>query len=54
MVKLQTIIFRPIYVRDLESGIWEVSPAAMNAVASKRVTDLSKPKPNPDGFTEQK
>ena len=39
---------------DLESGIWEVSPAAMSAVASKRVTELSKPKQNPDGFKEQK
>ena len=39
---------------DLESGIWEVSSAAMNAVASKRVTELSKPKANPDGFVEQK
>ena len=39
---------------DLESGIWEVSPAALNAVASQRVRELSKPKRNPEGFTEQK
>jgi hypothetical protein len=51
---MSTVTPRPTYVRDLESGIWEVNTAAMNAVASKRVTELSKPKPNPDGFTEQK
>ena len=50
----QLLLFRPTYIMDLESGIWEVSPAAMSAVASKRVTELSKPKQNPDGFKEQK
>lgn len=39
---------------DVESGIWEVSPAAMNAIASYRVLELAKPKPQPEGFIEQK
>lgn len=43
-----------MYVRDLDSSIWEVSTAALNAVASDRISELSKPKVNSKGFVEPK
>ena len=43
-----------MYIMDVDSGIWEVSEAAMNAAASKRVAELAKPKPAPNGFEEQR
>lgn len=39
---------------DIDSVIWEVSPSALEAVASKRVTELAKPKNTPNGFQEQR